>query len=208
MTGIILSGGKSSRMGQNKALMEIAGVKAIERIVNLIKPLFPKIILSTNTPEEYEFLELDMVKDEFDNLGPASGIHAALKQSTTEKNFIISCDMQLMNTDTIKFIIDYPTDKLIIIAKADGFNQQLAGVYHKKCIPTIEEIAKEEEEEIKAENRSSDQKKRGCKVFKLVQKMDGKIIDAETEIPNYIPGTFFNMNKPHEYQEIVEKLKS
>lgn len=205
MTGIILSGGKSSRMGQNKALMEIAGIKAIERIVNLMKPLFPKLILSTNTPDEYEFLGLEMVKDEYDNLGPASGIHAALKASNTDKNFIISCDMQLMNTETIKFIIDYPTDKQVIIANADGFNQQLAGVYTKNCIHAIDEIAKDDQEE---ENRYTEQKKRGCKVFKLVQKMEGKIIDAENEIPNYIPGTFFNMNKPHEYQEIVEKLKA
>jgi len=203
ITCIILSGGKSSRMGQNKSLMEIAGVPAIERIVNLVKPVFPKLILSTNTSEEYAFLNLEMVEDIYTHLGPASGIHAGLMASKTEKNFVISCDMQLMNDETIRFIIDYPTDAKVVIAKADGFNQQLAGVYSKDCIAEIDLIAKED---LEAETRSSDQKKRGCKVFKLVTKMNGQIIDVIVEMPNYKDGTFFNMNKPHEYDEIVERL--
>lgn len=203
ITGIILSGGKSTRMGENKSLLKIGDKTAIERIVDLMKQLFPKLILSTNTAEEYEFLGLEMVKDEYTHAGPLAGIHAGLKTSGTEKNFVISCDMQLMNEETIRFIIDYQTDKPITIAKADGFYQQLAGVYHKSVLNDIEISLQENLEE---ENRSSDQKKRGCKVFALVKKMDAEIIDAEQNIPNYIPGTFFNMNKPHEYEEIKKRI--
>ena len=205
ITGIILSGGKSTRMGQNKSLLKIGEVTAIERIVNLMKNLFPKLILSTNTPEEYEFLGLEMVPDIYKNAGPIAGIHAGLSASKTEKNFIISCDMQLMNTETIKFLIDLKTDSPITIAKADGFHQQLAGVYSKSAVSEIDKIIEEYAKD--DENRSGEQIKRGCKVFKLVTDLNAKIIDAETEIPNYKSGTFFNMNKPHEFDEIKAILE-
>ena len=56
ITGIILAGGKSTRMGQNKSLLKIGEYTIIERVVNLLKPLFPELILITNNPEEYSFL--------------------------------------------------------------------------------------------------------------------------------------------------------
>lgn len=205
ITAIILSGGKSSRMGQNKALLKIGDTTAIERIVKLMKGLFPSLILSANQPEEYEFLGLETVGDIYANTGPLAGIHAGLKASKTEKNFVISCDMQLMNEETIKYLIEYQTNKKITIANADGFFQQLAGVYHKSVLSDIERILKESAEE---ESRAADQKKRGCKVFRLVQELDAEIIEAETQIPGYIPGTFFNMNKPEEYREIVERVEN
>jgi molybdenum cofactor guanylyltransferase len=204
MTGIILSGGKSTRMGQNKSLLKIGEITAIERIVNLMKSIFPKLILSTNTPDEYKFLGLEMVSDIYENAGPIAGIHAGLKVSKTQKNFIISCDMQLMTEDVIEFLIDFETESSITIAKADGFFQQLAGVYHKNSVSEIENIITEYAQD---ENRSGEQKKRGCKVFKLVNNMNAKIIDAETEIPNYKSGTFFNMNKPNEFEEIKAILE-
>jgi len=205
ISGIILSGGKSTRMGENKSLLKIGDKTAIERIVDLMAGLFPKLILSANTPEEYSFLGLETVKDIYTHAGPLAGIHAGLQKSTTEKNFVISCDMQLMNEETIKFLVDYNTDRQITIAKADGFFQQLAGVYHKSCLPEIEDILTNSKIE---ESRVTDQKKRGCSVFKLVQTFEAEIIDAETQMPGYKPGTFFNMNKPHEFEEIRKLIDS
>ncbi|MFA7327488.1 MAG: molybdenum cofactor guanylyltransferase [Candidatus Kapaibacterium sp.] len=203
MTVIILSGGKSTRMGQNKSLLKIGNRTAIERIVDLVRPIFPYIILSTNTPSEYEFLGLEMVPDIYSNAGPIAGIHAGLKASTTDKNFIISCDMQLMNAKTIKFLVEFETESSITIAKADGFYQQLAGVYHKSVIAKIENIIVEYSQD---EIRDGEQVKRGCKVFSLIKEENAMIIDAEKDIPNYEAGTFFNMNKPSEFEEISRLL--
>ncbi len=205
MTGIILSGGKSLRMGRNKSLLKIGDSTAIERIVALMRDLFPRLILSTNSPAEYEFLGLRMVEDTHLKAGPIAGIHAGLTASTTDKNFVISCDMQLMNRDTIDFLASYRTEKRITIAKADGYYQQLAGVYHKDAIPVIDALLADNDVK---ESRAGDQKKRGCKVLELVRQMDAKVLDAESEIPNYRAGTFYNMNKPHEYEEILNILAS
>jgi molybdenum cofactor guanylyltransferase len=203
ITGIILSGGKSSRMGENKSLLKIGGKTTIERIVELMSSLFPKVILSTNTPKEYKFLGIEMVQDINKDAGPLAGIHAGLKRSDTRKNFIISCDMLMMNEETIRFLIEFNTDKLITIAKADGFYQQLAGVYHKECLRNIQDILERKKD---SENRSSDQKKRHCKVFALVESMDAEIIDIQKEMPDYKEGTYFNMNKPDEFEYIKHRL--
>jgi molybdopterin-guanine dinucleotide biosynthesis protein A len=200
ITGIILAGGKSSRMGQNKSLMQIDGVTLIERTVHLMKELFPILLLSTNSPLEYEFLKLEMVSDVVSNVGPLAGIYSTLLASKTEKNFIISCDMPLMTRDMVEYIINSKPDAPIKVAKADGFVQQLCGLYSRSVLSSIEEVIAKRREE---ESRSDIQKKRGCPVLELVRSLDSVIIDAEAEYPDYKKNTFFNLNKPEDYNYIV-----
>lgn len=202
ITGIILSGGKSIRMGTNKSLLKIGDETIIERTAKLIKALFKDVMIITNTPLEYGFLNLPLYEDIYKNKGPLAGIHAGLSKSKTEKNFVISCDMPLMTNGMIEYLTEYPTKKLITIAKADGFIQLLCGVYSKKCLPLIEMIFKDFIEE---ETRNTDQKQRSCNVDRLVKMIDTEILDVEKRFTNYIPGTFFNMNNQKEYILIKDK---
>jgi molybdopterin-guanine dinucleotide biosynthesis protein A len=200
ITGIILAGGKSSRMGQNKSLLQINGVTLIERTVNLMKELFPILLLSTNSLSEYAFLNLEMVTDVVTKVGPLAGIYSALIASKTEKNFIISCDMPLMTGDMVEYIINYKPDAPIKVAKADGFVQQLCGLYSRSVLPDIEKVIVKRREE---ESRADIQQKRGCPVLELVRSLDSVIMDAEMEYPDYKKNTFFNLNKPEDYNYIV-----
>ncbi|MDP4116856.1 MAG: molybdenum cofactor guanylyltransferase [Bacteroidota bacterium] len=203
ITGIILCGGTSSRMGQNKSLLKLGDSTIIQRVVNLMSSLFESIIIVTNTPEEYNFLHIPLYEDIYKKAGPIGGIHAGLHYSTTAKNFVISCDIPLMNEGTISHIIDYPTEKQITVAVADGFIQQLAGLYNKKIIPDIERIISKESID---EERNPVQQKRKCKVLQLIESVNGEIIDIEKTYSQYIPGTFYNMNRPEEYEFIKSKI--
>ena len=140
ITGIILSGGKSLRMGVNKSLLTINGQTIIELVRDLMQSIFSEVIIITNVPQAYEFLGLKIYEDIYKGYGPLAGIHSGLLNSSTEKNFIISCDVPLMTKDMIKYLTEFPTNKLITVAKADGFIQQLVGVYHKQLITSIEDI--------------------------------------------------------------------
>jgi len=200
ITGIILSGGKSSRMGENKSLMKINDSTMIERVVNLMKSYFTEVILITNTPDEYEFLNISLYEDIFTYRGPLAGIHSGLHHSETERNFIISCDIPLMTGEIIKYLIEYETDKPITICKADGFIQQLAGLYSKSVLPNAEKLLKEN---IENETRSESQTKRKCKVLSLIDVAGAQIINVE-KLSFYEEGTFFNMNRPEDYQKILE----
>lgn len=201
ITGIILAGGKSSRMGTNKSFLKLGDKTIIERIVELMKSVFANVIIITNTPTDYAFLGLPAYEDIYKLNEPIAGIHSGLLNSKAEKNFFISCDMPLMTKETIEFIVNHKTAKLITVARADGFVQQLCGVYSKKVLPEISELINENN--FKPSNKNE---KRICKVLQLVKKLNAEIIPIETEFNRYAEGMFFNMNRPEEYEYIKERL--
>ena len=202
ITGIILSGGKSTRMGENKSLMKIGTKTIIEHVKDLMQSLFSKVILITNDPDEYNFLNLEMHKDIYFRMGPLAGIHSGLTHSSTDKNFIISCDIPLMSSEMIRYLVDYNTNKLVTIAEADGFIQQLCGVYHKSCLPYAENILSINKND---EERGEVQKKRGCKVLGLIDIAGAEIIEAEL-LSFYKKDMFFNMNRRSDYECILSKI--
>ena len=202
ITGIILAGGKSSRMGVNKSFLKLGNETIIERTSNLMKTLFKDVIIVTNSPEEYAFLQIPLYTDVYRGKGPLGGIHSGLIYSKTETNFIISCDMPLVTKNLIKFIINFNTDKLITITKADGFIQQLCGIYSKKVLPEIIKILREDDKR----DYSNKEEKCGCKVLQLVKSLNAEIIDIVSEYNEYKEGMFYNMNKPAEYEFLKENL--
>jgi molybdopterin-guanine dinucleotide biosynthesis protein A len=194
LTGVVLAGGKSTRMGVNKAFLSFGNTTVIESIVAMMRRSFPEVLLSTNTPEEYRHLGLSIIPDHLDHAGPLAGIHAGLSAATTEKIFVISCDMPLMTSDIIDFIVRYPTTKPITVARADGFVQQLCGVYSKSVLPKAEEII--------LRRKTSPPQKKLCPVLELVQLSDGAIIDIEHEYPDYKEGAFLNLNRPADVERL------
>ncbi len=201
ITGVILAGGKSSRMGINKSLLKIGTMTLIERTVHLMTSLFQNNFLSANTPEDFQFLNFPIIPDQIKNIGPLAGIHSGLVHSSSEKIFVISCDMPLMTKETIQFLVEYPTTRPVTVAQADGFIQQLCGVYTKGLIPEIDAIVGGEKTLMYGKNKNIE-----CRVLKLVNKVNGEIIDIKNMYPNYTSGTFFNMNNPDDYQFIKKTL--
>lgn len=203
ITGIILSGGKSSRMGVNKSLMLLNGKPVIETVADLMKTVFANVILISNEPEDYTFLNIPVYKDIFPGLGPLAGIHSGLTHSSTERNFIISCDMPLITSEMICYIADFVTIHPVTVARADGFIQQLCGLYNKSCLTAAENLLKENAEQ---EVRNESQKKRKCRVLSLIDSVGAEIIDAE-KLPFYKKDLFFNMNRPSDFDYVMNKLR-
>lgn len=190
ITGIILSGGKSSRMGENKSFLKIQNETIIERIVKLMKSIFDEVMIVTNSPDEYKFLGLPLYKDIYKNKGPLSGIHSGLTHSKSEKNFVISCDVPLMTKEMIEYIVEYKSDKPIKFCNAAGYHQPLAGVYSKSLIVEIEKLISVGDVPDKSFHHFL------------------KMVEAETICPESLPfykhEIFFNVNNPKDYEEIVK----
>jgi len=197
ITGIILSGGTSSRMGENKALLPLGKKKVIEHIADLMCSIFADVILITNSPDEYEFLNLPLYEDIFKVGGPLAGIHSGLENSNTEDNYILSCDMPLMKADIIKSIIEFKTKKPVTVCKSEGFIQHLAGRYSKSISQTAGKLLQQEGENVKLKNE-----KHRAKVYSLLNEVGFETIEAE-EILGYHPKIFFNMNNKEDYQKIL-----
>ncbi|MCX6138568.1 MAG: molybdenum cofactor guanylyltransferase [Ignavibacteriales bacterium] len=195
ITGIILAGGRSTRMGTNKALLPFGNATMIESVAKRMVSLFSEVLLSTNTPEEYAMLSLRTVPDLIDHRGPLAGIHAGLTTAATERIFVLSCDMPMITPDIIEFIISYPTARPIVVARADGFVQQLCGIYSKSILPLVQEII--------AARKQSVQKEKMCPVLELVRKAEGEIIDIESHYNGYRAGSFINVNNPDDVERLA-----
>jgi len=203
VTGIILSGGKSSRMGGNKSLLKIGELTIIERVRDLMKSLFNKVILITNDPADYKFLNIPIFEDLFKRKGPLAGIHSGLAHSSSEKNFIISCDFPFITPEMIKYLVDFKTEKLITVTRANGYIQQLAGKYSKESVYEAEKILNDQ---LSAETKGGNPKKRNISALKLIERVGAEIITAES-LPFYKEEIFFNMNEIEDYKLLLEKLK-
>lgn len=201
ITGIILAGGKSTRMGKNKSFLNINGETVVERTLKLMKSVFEKVIIISNTPDDYKNLGVPVYKDIFEYHGPLAGIHSGLTHSETEENFIVSVDMPLMTSEMIRYLTGYKTVHPVTVCKADGFIQQLAGKYSQKVLEKAEQILLDNEQEIRADK----QVKRKCAVLRLLDKSGAEIIDA-SQLDFYEDGTFYNMNRPVDYKFILARL--
>jgi molybdenum cofactor guanylyltransferase len=192
---IILSGGKSSRMGTNKALLKINEKTNIERISDRLKPHFDDIILVTNNFEQYEFLRLKMAVDQFPGMGPLAGIHAGLAASNYETNFIVACDMPFVSGELAKVLVNNSSHYDAVIPVINGRQQPLFAVFQKNVAIEVEKCIKQEQLRMKH----------------LLDHLNVLYI-TEKDLKKYssidLERVFFNMNNPSEYEDAKKWAKS
>jgi len=189
ITAFILSGGKSSRMGNNKALLTIGSKTLIQRITELLDSTFPEVVVSSNDSELYEFLGKKIISDIFPGRGPLSGIHSALSFTSSEKNFIVSCDMPFISAELIEYLVDFKSDTPAVIPKAEGRIQPLCGIYSKKILSEVELLLIETQDKNKGLKGS---------IYELLDQVETEIIDVYS-LNFYHPDLFFNINTPADY---------
>lgn len=189
ITGIILSGGKSSRYGMNKALASFKGTTIIERVVSVMNSVFHKTILITNDPKEYTYLNLPVYPDIIKGIGPVGGIFTGLESMTDPIGFVVACDMPFLNPDLIRYMISRKSGYDAVVPKVGWKIESLHALYHRDCLPAIRENIK-------------------AGVYQAIQfqiKVRTLYIQ-ETEIRKYDPElrSFFNINRPQELREARE----
>ncbi len=138
MTGAILAGGRSTRMGANKALLHFGGVRIIEGLLRKIRPLFPEILAIANDRDAYADLGVPIWPDRIPEQGSLGGIYTAVFHSTFPQTFCIACDMPLANPAVIAYLRDGAAGYDVVVPRtADGY-QPLHAVYSKTCLPHME----------------------------------------------------------------------
>lgn len=140
VTGVILAGGRASRMGgRDKAFAAVGGEPIAVRTVRLFRELFPQVVVATNRPERFRGLGVETVGDVFPGCGPLAGIHAATAVSRHPQVFVVACDMPGLDADVIRFLvarIDGVADA--IVPCWDGDVEPLHAVYAARCLPAME----------------------------------------------------------------------
>src|SRR3990172_7877780 len=106
MTGIVLSGGESRRMGADKAFLKLAGIPMIEHVLRAMREVCGSVIIVTKKPHLYAGFNAKVVTDADDRQGPLTGIYSGLLGSTDEYNFVAACDMPFLNPRLISSMMD------------------------------------------------------------------------------------------------------
>ncbi len=152
ITGIILAGGQSRRMGQDKALMQLGGRTLIGRVIDALSPACARLVLVTNTPEAYQSYGLAMVPDAIAGAGSLGGLYSGLVATATDLAIAVACDMPFLNTALLAHMASLAADFDVVIpdlgvddlpapqgAKAKQRDlHPLHAVYRRTCIGPIE----------------------------------------------------------------------
>jgi molybdopterin-guanine dinucleotide biosynthesis protein A len=135
---IILAGGKSSRLGYNKAFLKFNNLTLIERLINKMKIIAHEIILVTNQPELYYNFEVKCVTDEIKGKGPLGGIYSGLKSSNSWLNFIVACDMPFVDIGLVEYMFTEADGFDVVVPCINNDLEPLHAIYSKRCISFIE----------------------------------------------------------------------
>ncbi|MDO9228325.1 MAG: molybdenum cofactor guanylyltransferase [Syntrophales bacterium] len=140
MTGVILSGGRNVRMGENKAFLRVEGERLIDRTVRLFRAVFRQVIIVTASPLDYLDQEATIVTDILPEKGALGGLYTGLFFALDEYVFVAACDMPFLNRAFLEHMIRQSSGYDIIVpAPPDGL-QPLHAIYARRCLPVIRSL--------------------------------------------------------------------
>lgn len=136
-TAIILSGGKSLRMKEDKAFVKwINGKTLIENQISELN-FFDELIIS-GPKDKYEFFNVKVIEDENKNIGPLEGLRRGLIFSNSDYNFLISCDIPFINKDLIEYMFSIAQNYDAVVCRNGQYIEPIYSIYSKNIVPVIE----------------------------------------------------------------------
>ncbi|MBU0492776.1 MAG: molybdenum cofactor guanylyltransferase [Chloroflexi bacterium] len=119
LTGLILAGGHSHRLGQDKALVRLdeTGPTLIERVAAVVQPLCDEVLVVGGDPARYAFLGLPLVPDVYAGAGALGGIYAGLCAARHEYALAVACDMPFLNAALLRYMADQPRDYDVLVPR-------------------------------------------------------------------------------------------
>lgn len=133
ISGIILAGGKSSRMGTDKGFVLFNQKPFIQHIIDCLQPLVNEIIIVADNPE-YDVFGVKRVADKIKNSGPLAGVYTGLHHIKNNEALVLSCDVPLVNKSLLKILIDEEKENYEVVQlESEGKNMPLIAWYQKKC---------------------------------------------------------------------------
>ena len=145
LTGIVLAGGQSSRMGRDKAGLPWGDSTLLRTVLDRLAPVCAELIVVSNTPRpELDGLGVRLTADAFLGCGPLGGIHAGLTAASNPYSFVTACDMPFLNTDAVAHIAASAAGGFdAAVPWIDGYYHPLHAVYRVSCLPLIERMLAE-----------------------------------------------------------------
>jgi len=183
MTGIILSGGKSLRMGENKAFIQVEGIPIIKKIHNLFRELFQEIIIVTNQKELFSDFNSRIFSDLIPDRGVLGGLYTGVFFSTFSYSFCVACDMPFIKKAVVQYLIEKTEGYDVIVPKTSDGLQPLHAIYSKNCLNAITKVME----------------KGNYKILDFYEMVKIKIVEEDDFISlDPFRESFINVNTPEE----------
>jgi molybdopterin-guanine dinucleotide biosynthesis protein A len=187
---IVLAGGRSRRLGTDKALLKLDGKWLLVRILQALSSLSDELLVVGGEQAKLAHLQVSIVSDAYPGLGPLAGIYAGLKAMRHERGLVVACDMPLLSLELLRYMILLSNDFDVVIPRIGRELEPLHAIYSSACVrPIAEEL------------------ERGClRVIGFFSQVRVRYVDQE-EIDAFDPRhlSFFNINTPEEL-ETAERL--
>lgn len=147
MTAIVLAGGKSSRLGRDKALEHLGDTSIIECVIGVLEEISKEILVVTRPGQARELTSyggrVRFIEDDPPGHGPLGGLHSGLLASKDEYAWVVGCDMPFLNVSLLKYQMKLASGYDAVVPRMSGL-QPLHSVYSKSCLPQIKSLLRQE----------------------------------------------------------------
>jgi molybdopterin-guanine dinucleotide biosynthesis protein A len=186
----ILAGGMGSRLGTNKALLEIGGRTILDRILEKMLDIFPSVLLvlrDDNSPLAVDHgSRVKVVTDLLPGKGPLGGIYTALEYSPTPYVFVIACDMPYPNLELVKRLLSEAAGREAVVPRRGDYIEPLFAVYERETRHSIKKRLEDDD----------------LKIHDFIDELDARFLEEEDVCgcdPDF--NSFFNINTPEDLEK-------
>lgn len=185
---LLLAGGKSSRMGTNKALLPFGKTTVLEFMNARLQQAGAEVILVTTPEQGYAHLPQRKIFDVLEGKLSLGGLYSGLLHSPSAASFVCGCDMPLLAPELVRYLFAQLGDHDAVVPKIDGYFEPLCAVYAKACLPYI--AAQLQTEDLRMTSWFKHARVR------IVGEEELRAIDPHLH-------SFLNMNTPEDYQRLL-----
>jgi len=189
VTGAILTGGESRRMGRDKATLEFNGEPLVKKAVRLFGELFPHVLVVNKAPGSFGDLGCEEVADLFAERGAMVGVLTALAAAKTGYVFVAACDMPFLKRELIELILSKDRRFSVVLPRIGGKGDPLHAFYAKSCYDAMRIFMNEEGKSLNAFIGSLPPEEVGYVSEEEIRGVDPEAI------------ALFNMNTPDDYEK-------
>lgn len=192
-TGFITAGGRSSRMGTDKAWLEIEGEPLIKRTLAALQPVTSSVAIIANT-DAFNSLGVPVFGDEHQGVGPLEAVRVALSNTQTRRVLLVACDLPFITSELFSFLLSLPaTNEVVVPLSADNQLEPLCAIYCKDSLPTVIDLIEQGER----------------KMAKLFEHVQTRFVEFE-EIRKLEGASLFfeNINTPEDYERTLQRVSA
>lgn len=138
LTGLVLAGGASQRMGRDKAFLELDGRPLIQIVVERMQRVCAEVLVVSGDRESYRALGVPVVEDHFSDVGVLAGLHAGLHAASHELSLAVGCDMPFVKPVLLQALAAWAVNHDVALLRRGEHVEPLHAAYRRTCVPAME----------------------------------------------------------------------